>query len=118
MVRSEVLLSFGGDALHIVAGPTAWSVVDLESGGKRVRLGAELLDDIVSRLVGFLTDQRPGERWVLSLAEVHTTIYGEHFETGTKLRFQDANASFFSEIVLSKADRADWLTKLRALGSP
>ncbi len=62
--------------------------------GARAR--ADHLDDIVARLADFLRSGSPGPRWVLSLFELHTSIYGEHLGEQTVLRVQDRDAASFA----------------------
>jgi len=63
--------------------------------------------------VAFLSDNSPELRWVLSLADLHCSAYGEHTTVATILYIQDAGANAFATLALSPAERSQWMHELQ-----
>jgi hypothetical protein len=59
-----------------------------------------------------LANTSPGLRWVLSLSERHSSIFGEHVDGGTVLHIQDRHATMFAKLVLSTDERPQWLLEV------
>lgn len=64
---------------------------------------------IVTHLWSFLAGTTPGLRWVLSLSERHTSAYGEHVGEEAVLHFQDSDAKVFAKLVLTRAEKVQWM---------
>lgn len=93
-------------------GVGGWCQVHLLVAGVERRLGAERLKYIVSHLTSFLADPSPSRRWVFSLAELHTSAYGEHVAAETIIDLQDANAQWFAKMVLTPTEKSEWMQEL------
>ncbi len=115
--RIELVGEAGSLVLRRDEGGLDWWQVELGGPGRVRPLGADHLDDIVARLADFLRSGSPGPRWVLSLFELHTSIYGEHLGEQTVLRVQDRDAASFATLVLTPAQRQAWLEALAAAGA-
>ncbi len=85
-----------------------WCQVHLLVSGIRQPLGAERLKYIVTHLSSFLAGTATGLRWVLSLSERHTSIYGEHVGVEAILHLHDADAKVFAKLVLTGAEKKQW----------
>jgi hypothetical protein len=91
-------------------GVGGWCQVHLLVSGVSEPLGAERLKYIVTHLSSFLAGTTPGLRWVLSLSERHTSAYGEHVGEGEAiLHLQDADAKVFAKLVLTRAEKKQWM---------
>lgn len=112
----ELKTSSGSLILTDFGSTCDWWRVELVTEGQRA-LGAEALTPIVRRLGTFLRDETPGQRWVLSLGELHTTIYGEHLMGGVVLKLRDAEARFFATLVLTEEEKLNWLAKISEIES-
>ncbi len=89
-----------------------WCQVHLLLSGASRPLGAERLKYIAAHLASFLADTSRGQRWVLSLSELHTSAYGEHIAGGAIIHLQDADARMFATIELTTAEKSQWLQEL------
>jgi hypothetical protein len=89
-----------------------WCQVHLLVSGMSRPLGAERLKYIAAYLASFLADTSPGQRWVLSLSELHTSAYGEHVAGGAIIHLQDADAKMFAKLVLTPAEKSQWLQEM------
>jgi len=92
-----------------------WCQVHLLASGERQPLGAETLKYIAAHLRSFLEDSSPGQRWVFSLSELHTSAYGEHLAEGATIHLHDADATMFARLVLTPAEITEWLSKMSNL---
>lgn len=93
-------------------GVGGWCQVHLLVSGASRPLGAETLKYIAAHLASFLADTSPGQRWVLSLSELHTSAYGEHVAGEAIIHFQDADAKMFAKLVLTPAEKSQWLQEM------
>ena len=93
-------------------GVGGWCQVHLIVSGVTRPLGAEGLKYIAAHLTSFLADPSPGQRWVLSLSELHTSAYGEYVAGEAIIRLQDADATWFAELVLTPAEISEWMQGL------
>jgi hypothetical protein len=93
-------------------GVGGWCRVHLLVSGVSRPLGAERLKYIATHLSSFLADAAPALRWVLSLSELHTSAYGEHVAGEAVLHLQDADAKVVPKLVLTPAERSEWLEAL------
>jgi len=108
----SIVLPSSSGGLTLTPDERAWSQVYLTAPGVNRPLGAERLKYIAAHLVSFLADNRAGRRWVLSLSELHTSTYGEHVGGEVALLLQDANGTMFRKLVLSGAEKNEWLQRL------
>jgi hypothetical protein len=102
-----------------------WCAVDLTTGGRSMRLGSDRLDTIVDRLVPALDSEayrrpvgiidRLEVFWVLSLFEMHGSIYAARSGDERILFFQDRSASVVGGAVLSADVRRHWIAVLRSV---
>lgn len=90
-------------------GVGGWCQVQLIAAGGTRPLGAEQWKYISAHLSSFLADTSPGQRWVFSLAERHTSAYGEHVAGAAVLHLEDADGRIFARLVLSSAEIDQWL---------
>ena len=90
----------------------AWCQVHLLVSGVSRPLGAERLEYIAGHLVSFLADTTPSLRWVFSLSELHCSAYGEHLAGEAILHIQDAYAKWFAKLVLTPAEKSQWMQEL------
>jgi len=93
-------------------GVGGWCQVHLLVSGASRPLGAERLKYIAAHLASFLADTSPGQRWVLSLSELHTSAYGEHVAGEAIIHLQDADAKMFAKLVLTPAEKSQWLQEM------
>jgi hypothetical protein len=108
----ELVSSSGSLTLeHDPHGVGGWCQVYLVVEGARRPLGAETARTITTLITSFLTDPSSGQRWVSSLSERHTSVYGEH-DGNVVLRFQDAHAKWFATLVLTPVEMSQWLVEL------
>jgi hypothetical protein len=111
-----VLASSSGSLILSIdeKGVGGWCQVHLFVSGARRSLGAERLKYIASSLLSFLREPEGprGLRSVLGLSELHTSVYGEHVGLQAKLDFQDADANTFATVVLTPAERSQWVHEL------
>lgn len=91
-----------------------WCQVHLLVSGTSRPLGAERLEYVTSNLLSFLreAEAKTGIRSVLGLSELHTCIYGEHIGQRAILHFQDADARMVAKIVLTAAEKSQWIQLL------
>lgn len=75
-------------------------------------LGAERLQYIATHLTSFLSDATPGQRWVLSLSELHTSAYGEHVAGEAIIHLQDADGKMFAKLTLTTEEKKHWMQAL------
>ena len=119
MSREPIVLESSTGSLWLTLdehGVAQWCQVQLVENGVARALGAESRPIIANRLAAFLaSDHTPGLRWVLSLAELHTSFYGEYVADDTTLRLQDGNAQWIATLVLTPAERQRWLEQLANL---
>jgi len=93
-------------------GVGSWCQVHLYVSGASRPLGAETLKYIAAHLASFLADTSPGQRWVFSLSELHTSAYGEHVAGGAVIHLQDADAQMFAKLVLTPDEKNQWLQEV------
>ena len=113
--KPSIELSSSSGSLTIALdekGIGGWCQVHLLVSGASLPLGAERLKYIAAHLASFLADTSPGQRWVLSLSELHTSAYGEHVEGGAIVLLQDADAKMFAKLVLTPAEKSQWLREV------
>jgi len=101
-----------------------WCKCWLITGENETYLGAERLKYLKDHLLAGLDDS-PKENsgrllednfsWVLSLSEVHTTLYAEMDGQDRVLFFQDANAKEVCRIRLSQDRCSQWLDKIKSI---
>jgi hypothetical protein len=115
--RSIVLrCSNGGLAIALdPQGVGGWSQVHLLHGESSRPLGAERIKYISAQLTSFLTDCASGRRWVLSLSELHGSLYGEHIGDDAILYVQDADANIAATLKLTSKEKAKWMSDLQSL---
>jgi hypothetical protein len=114
-VPNPIVLSASSGSLSLTIdedGVGGWCKVHLLTERTDRPLGAERVKYIATQLRSFLADSSPSRRWVLSLAELHTSAYGEHAEGETIIELQDGNAKWFARLVLSPAERSEWIREL------
>ena len=106
-----LLSSSSGDLTftHDERGIGGWCQVHLLASGVSRPLGAERLKYIATHMSSFLADRTPGLRWVLSLSELHTSVYGEHVGEEVILHLQDADAKMFAKLALTRTEQKHWL---------
>ena len=107
-----IVLRTSGGSLTITPDKRIWSQVHLTTPGASRPLGAESLEYIAGHLVSFLADTTPSLRWVFSLSELHCSAYGEHLAGEAILHFQDADAKMLAKLVLTPAERSQWMLEL------
>jgi hypothetical protein len=114
-VASPIVLGSSSGSLTLALdeeGVGGWYKVHLVAEGVGRQLGAERLKYIAKQLTSFLADPSPGRRWILSLAELHTSAYGEHASGQAIIELQDADAKWFAKLVLTPAEKGEWLRQL------
>jgi hypothetical protein len=89
-----------------------WSKVHLLEADVQRPLGAERLSYIATHLAAFLEDTSSPLHWVFSLSELHTCGNGEHIAGEAILHLQDVNAKWFAKLVLTAAEKRQWLQEL------
>jgi hypothetical protein len=109
---TPILLRTSTATLEIRPNEHAWSDVQLTTAGMSRPLGAETLKYLTTHIRAFLSDPAPGQRWVLSLSELHVSVYGEHLAEGVVLHFQDAHAKMFADVVITDAEKTQWIQEL------
>ena len=114
--RIELVGSNG--RLVLASDERGWTRVSLKRDGMSLSLGAERLGGIATKLVAFLTQHGPGARWVLSLSELHFSVYGEHFADKVVLLIQDGDAQLVAELQLTPSEQQEWIDRLRSLIGP
>ena len=85
-----------------------WCQLELSEPRDVRPLGAECLAYTTRRLMDFLENQNPELCWVLSLAELHSSVYGEFCDGLAVIHIQDSHARFFAKLVLTVDDIAQW----------
>lgn len=116
-----ILSSASGD-LVLEPDENEWCQVVLDIGGHRRALGADLTSIIVERLLRALLDKPVGlavgvlegvdVRWVLSLAERHSTLYMSD-QSGRRIVFiQAGDGSTMAKLSLDADDVARWRDQL------
>jgi hypothetical protein len=118
------MLSSGAAGLALSADASGWCEVELRLPDRRYSIGADSERVVVGRLLQGLapTLSGPGAgaiggmevKWVLSLAERHTTIYAADYEGNRLLFLQDADANLIGRIELTDPDRRRWVDTLEA----
>lgn len=109
---TPILLRTSTATLKIHPNEDAWSQVQLTTVGMSRPLGAETLKYLTTHIRAFLSDPAPGERWVLSLSELHVSVYGEHLAEGAVLHSQDAHAKLFADVAITAAEKNQWIQEL------
>jgi hypothetical protein len=109
---TPILLRTSTATLEIHPNEHAWSEVQLTTSGMSRPLGAETLKYLTTHIRAFLSDPTPGQRWVLSLSELHVSVYGEHLAEGAVLHFQNAHAKMFADVVITDAEKTQWIQEL------
>jgi hypothetical protein len=115
-VASPIVLSTLSGGLTLTLdeeGVGGWCKVHLNIEGVDRELGAESLTYIATQLRSFLEDARPGRRWILALAELHTSAYGEHVPGKAIIDLQDGDATWFAKLVLTPTEKGEWMRELR-----
>jgi hypothetical protein len=77
------------------------------------KLGAHTFDYMRDHLCKFLEQPTDEMAWVLSLMEMHTSMYGYATASGVILRLQDKDAKFFADLHISQDERKHWLSILQ-----
>ena len=114
---TPIVLSSSSGSLTLTLdekGADDWCQVHLLVSGVSRPLGAERLKYIASSLLSFLRkpDAKPGLRSVLGLYELHTCFYGEHIGGHAVIQLQDADAKWFAKLVLTPAEKSQWMQEL------
>lgn len=115
----------GEARIRLSTSSNGWCQVSLDVGPRTFELGADTYKIIVARMAAGLSQDSLGPssgildgnevRAVLSLQEAHGTIYtSTAASAGQALLFQDADGKLIAKVLLSAAERADWLEKLLA----
>jgi hypothetical protein len=107
-----IVLTASGASLVISPDEHAWSQIHFAASGVRRPLGAERLKYIAEHIVSFLSDLTSGQRWVLSLSELHVSAYGEHLAGKAVLHLQDAEGMMFADLEITEAARKQWIDEL------
>jgi len=90
-----------------------WTQVVLHRSSERCRLGAETFDLIAGNLRVFLGRQmNSGMKWVFSLSELHSSVYGAHVEGMVILTVQDARGFVLATLEVSSEQQKEWLDLL------
>lgn len=111
----SIVLSSSSGSLTLTLDETGvggWCQVHLLASGVCRPLGAERLTYIAARLTSFLADTSLGRHWVFSLSELHTSAYGEHVAGEAILHLRDADAKMFATLVITAAEKSQWLREL------
>ena len=107
-----IVLPGSNGTLTITSDERAWCQVRLTTSRLSQLLGAATLNDIAAHLVAFLEDTAPGQRWVLSLSELHTSAYGEHVPGKVIFHLEDADGTMFAKLVITEAQKLQWIREL------
>jgi hypothetical protein len=110
-----IVLSSSSGSLTLTpdeSGVDGWCQVHLITSAVRRPLGAERLNYVAAQLLSFLSDASPDQHWVFSLSELHTSAYGKHVGEEAILELQDAHAHFFAKLVLTAAEKHQWVQEL------
>lgn len=89
-----------------------WSQIELHQGSTIRPLGAASIAYLLTYLGNFLRVPSPQERWIATISERHTTLYGAHIDEGVVIRLQDAEAQFFATITLTSGEVREWMHEL------
>ena len=113
MAESLELAGVNG-GLSIEPTETDWVHVFVCKEQERIELGADLLEHIAGKLLSFLEQSSsPGTKSVLSLFELHFSIYGEHVEGKALLRIQSPAGKFVATLEISAEQQLEWAKSLR-----
>jgi hypothetical protein len=111
-----VLSSSAGGNLTLTLDPKGlggWCQVHLVVSDVDRPLGAERLKYVAASLASFLRESKTsGIRSVFGLSELHTSAYGEQVGEEAVLHFQDRGGKMFAKLVLTSADKRQWLETL------
>ena len=110
-------LQASNGALSISPGDQEWAQVALHQGGDPLPLGADVLKLIAAKLVAFLRLPSRGPTWVLSLSELHFSIYGEYVDNLVLLRVQDAAGRMVATLELTREQQHDWVSCLASFST-
>jgi hypothetical protein len=121
------ILSSAKGSLVLQPDDNEWCQVLLDTDDRMVPLGADMRSTVAERLLRALHDAPGGPtsgmidgvtvRWVLSLAERHSTVFvGE--QSGRRILFVQADdGSLMATLPLNADDIARWSDQLREVGT-
>ncbi|MEO6599766.1 MAG: hypothetical protein ABIQ16_07830 [Polyangiaceae bacterium] len=112
MTQSVELAGLNG-GLSVEPTDTGWAHVFFFNDEERIGLGADMLKHIAGQLLSFLEQRGPGTKSVLSLFELHFSIYGEHVEGKALLKIQDPDAKFVATLEVNAEQQLEWAKNLR-----
>ncbi|MEP7051065.1 MAG: hypothetical protein ABJB12_11965 [Pseudomonadota bacterium] len=121
VIDSKTLVSDGG-TLELICNDANWCQLSLRVQQNEYRLGAEVRQIVVSRLIQGLDEHLPPATagmiagihvcWVCSLAEGHYSIYAADHAGRRCLFFQDPSGNLAAKLELSGMERLSWLAQL------
>lgn len=121
---NSLVLSASEGALRLEWNPQDWCQVLWENGGS-TPLGCDTLGIVRTRLLNGLADPsaKPDSgtidgnpvRWMISLNELHHSLYVAPLTEGLVIYVQDRNAKLKGKLVLSNFDCSQWRAALTAL---
>jgi hypothetical protein len=94
------------------AGTGGWCHVVLIADGIERPLGAERQKYITDQFLRFFSETSIDVRWILSLSELHSSLYGCDSGEDVIIHIQDANGSSVCKLVLSQVEKASWIQEL------
>lgn len=101
-------------ALRVESNEAGWAQLTLRVADQELPLGAEPIGSIARKLVAFLNRPISEIEWVLSLSELHFSIYGKRTEAEYVLMIQNSDAAFVATLTLDLARRSQWLDRFSA----
>lgn len=110
----EFELTAANATLRLTVDENHWTRVVLVEGEATTELGAECIEYIARKLYRFLAHPKADGQWILSLAERHASMYGEHLGDLLVIRIQDRDAKWIGHMQLDVVDRTAWVELLRA----
>lgn len=122
VMATTITLNTDGKSLRLTANDAGWCQVILEDGPRQIPLGADLLSIISERLSDAVASEPLGASvgslegrevwWVLSLSELHTSLYVTRPPGSLTLFVQNAEAEIIGVLTLTEVERQKWLASL------
>jgi hypothetical protein len=101
-------------SIRVEANADGWATVRLVAGGAETLLGAQTLRYIATRFKAFLSAQGGGKRWILSLSEVHVSMYGSGDGRSSTIWLEDSEGRAFAQLRVLPEQRDAWVERLDA----
>ena len=106
--------------LRLASDETRWCRVSVVAGSLEIPLGADAEEAIVGRRKAAVSAEAPpglgtaAPMWVLSLAELHASVYAQWKDRTLDLTLTDADAKLIQRMPLGQEQRWDWTGQVQA----